>query len=202
MKALGRWAFFCALIFPLVVFSYTERIKNPAAETFTLEDDFPDWNFLTEYYIPSPLGPLELKEIIGVESEAKNLSQLNQHSDAVKRILFRILQYTLQVPFDATAQTRWGSLAEMRYSYLRDLFTALSLTPNTYWQATDFRLRDGSYVFAGKIKELLIVRAYDGALIKIHQSKAFEKESWILRDNLPILSLPQFSCADTLSDAS
>jgi len=165
-------------------------VHNANFESFVESDSSPAWDFRTDRYIPSSLSASQMKQIL-------QIPVLKYNGDNLQKLLRTAIQFVGSVSLAARDSLRWKSLAQKRYSYLRDLLTAIEIASNHQWKARDFQLRDGSFVFTGKIGELLIIRSSDAALIRIHRSKILDSRTWEL-----LTDLSQFpSCQHSLAKA-
>lgn len=178
----------------------------------------PQWNYSTHSYRPSPLNRGERLKILGVplnasESQLEKTIEARKFSggidqpgsggkDVLDRMFHRAMHFVLSLNFKTADRVQWKSLCEKRYSYLRDLLSELSHLPGVAWSASDFKLRDGSYVFVGHRGELLVIRASDGQFFR--GSGGTSGESWIKRswklnyENLWPIDLDRLYCSYAL----
>jgi hypothetical protein len=85
------------------------------------------------------------------------------------RLFRRAVKYVLKINTVTSAEKEiWPSLAEKRYSYMRDLLTRISKISR--WSARDYYYKTGhgqrTFVFEGKLEEILVIRGSDGAMFR------------------------------------
>jgi hypothetical protein len=166
------------------------KIENQYAQRFP---GIPGSRYLAFNYIRSGLSPEAINEILGIPSgmseqaleeriesrkgEGGERQKGSGKLDGVDRMFFRAMHYALGVNFETRDRAIWKSLAEKRYSYLRDLLTALSDLPGMMWQAWDYKASDGARVFRGKEGEILLIDRKTGDFFFGRDSTAFKGSS-------------------------
>lgn len=170
---------------------YWENLNRPSPEGirdnlyekyFPADTGFaPDWNYQNSFYRKSPLSAEERLEILRVPTQFSDEAlreriksghgdgvQLPKNAggkDVIDRMVFRAIHYVLGLKKDDSRMFPREKFREFRYRVLRDLFTEISNLPGVKWQAEDYRLKDGTFVFEGKppASQLLIIQP-DGDL--------------------------------------
>jgi len=167
-----------------------ELIQNSGAAYFPEVQD----KYSTLYIKRSTLSLIEEYKVLGIplnlsESAVKakmnetrcstGLKQPQRTLDSVERMFFRAIHYALGVKLENLENDdskKWDNLSEKRYSILRGLLTTISNLTEGSWIALDFRGADKSYIFEGRLGELLIIKPKTGAFYFAHRYKVFTNQ--------------------------